>query len=214
MSNRWSFNGSERLVDPRATWDLVDEIGKLKISNGGSDRTDGSTTPPQATVRDVLQIQETSPLETSSSDTSLDSSSPQNEDALNLPSHSRGSSTDTLSSESSAHSQALFNTLKSTSFSTDLTKDRPRSFSGALSDIELRRLQNIATPSQQPDSFHDRDSSPMTRETNSTESKPPSTTASGENIGGTVQPMYPSLTAYPPAHHPQVRSSQNFGRNY
>ncbi|THH09864.1 hypothetical protein EW145_g1717 [Phellinidium pouzarii] len=197
--NRWSFNGSEKLTEPKiANWDLVDEIGKLSISNGTSDGTDGTTTPSKNGVRDVLQIHETSPLETSSSDTSLESASPQNVDNLNLPSHSRGSSTDTLSSESSARSNVHLASLKTTTFSTDLTKDRPRSFSGAISDVELRRLQNIHTPSQLPESLQDR-GSPLTRDASGGDSKPLSSTPSGESISGSVQPMFPSLAAYPNA---------------
>ncbi|KAH8120587.1 hypothetical protein DFH11DRAFT_76418 [Phellopilus nigrolimitatus] len=196
--NRWSFNGSEPKI---ANWDLADEIGKLSISNGASDGTDGSTTPSK-NVRDVLQIHETSPLDTSSSDTSLDSASPQNVDGLNLSSHSRGSSTDTLSSESSARSNAHLNSLKASPFSTDLTKDRPRSFSGAISDVELRRLQNIHTPSQLPESLQDR-GSPLTRDVNGGgDSVPPSSTPSGENISGSAQPMFPSLAAYPNVQQP------------
>ncbi|KAI5124424.1 hypothetical protein M0805_008308 [Coniferiporia weirii] len=195
--NRWSFNGSEKLTEPKiANWDLVDEIGKLSIANGASEGTDGTTTPSKNGVRDVLQIHETSPLETSSSDTSLDSASPQNADSLNLPSHSRGSSTDTLSSESSVRSNAHLTSLKSTPFSSDLTKDRPRSFSGAISDAELRRLQNIHTPSQLPESLQDR-GSPLTRDVGGGDGKALSSTPSGENISGSAQPMFPSLTAYP-----------------
>lgn len=206
--NRWSFNGAEKTIDSKlSTWDLVDEIGKLSIANGSTgEGTDGTTTPSK---NGVLQIHEASPLETSSSDTSLDSASPQNPDTLNLPSHSRGSSTDTLNSETSAPSNAAhLNSLKAAVVMSDLTKDRPRSFSGALSDVELRRLQNINTPSQLPDSLQDR-GSPLTREVSGGENKPPSSVPSGENIGGSVQPMYPSITSYPTVQQQQVSQFVN-----
>lgn len=193
--NRWSFNGSEKLLDPKANWNLVEEIGKLKIA-GSDDGLDGSSTPPKNIVREVVHVQDTSPLETSSSEASLDSSSAQNVDGLNPPSHSRGSSTDTMNSESSARSQML-NHLKTSQYNADLTKDRPRSFSGAISDAELRRLQNITTPSQLPESFQDRGASPLTRDANSAESKTLSSTPNGENIAGQPQPMFPSLLGHP-----------------
>lgn len=196
--NRWSFNGSERTGEPKiANWDLVDEIGKLSIANGTGDVTDGTTTPPKNSMRDVLQIHEASPLDTSS-DTSLDSTSPQHTDGLNLPSHSRESSTDTFNSESSVRSNAHLHSLKSMPFPSDLTKDRPRSFSGAISDAELRRLQNIHTPSQLPDSLQDK-GSPLTREVAGGDTKPPSSVPSGENLSGPAQPLYPSLAMHPNA---------------
>ena len=206
--NRWSFNGAEKIVEPKvATWDLVDEIGKLGISDDAGDGTDGATTPPKSGMRNVLQIHEASPLGTSSSDTSLDSTSPRNAENLNLPSHSRESSSETLNSESSARSNAHISSLKTVPFSADFTKDRPRSFSGAISDVELRRLQNIHTPSHLPDSFQDKGPT-MTREVNGSDNKQPVT--NGENVAGPQQPMYPSLSAYPssqPQLQPPVRFS-------
>ncbi|KAH8114626.1 hypothetical protein DFH11DRAFT_1543890 [Phellopilus nigrolimitatus] len=182
--NRWSFNGSEPKI---ANWD----IGTSPTRSANS---------VSLTARAMART--TSPLDTSSSDTSLDSASPQNVDGLNLSSHSRGSSTDTLSSESSARSNAHLNSLKASPFSTELTKDRPRSFSGAISDVELRRLQNIHTPSQLPESLQDR-GSPLTRDVNGGgDSMPPSSTPSGENISGPTQPMFPSLAAYPDVQQP------------
>lgn len=211
VQNRWSLHGSEKLVDPKIpNWDLSEELAKLKLANDDGDE-DGSTTPPKNIVRDVVQIHETSPLDTSSSDTSLDSASPQNVDGANL-SHSRESSTDTLGSEASARSQTLLSSLKTTTFTSDLTKDRPRSFSGALSDMDLRRLQNISTPSQLPESFQDRGSSPLTRDAAGVvDSKPLSSSPNGENSGGgQAQPMFPSLTAYPHIQQPPVSIAKNF----
>lgn len=195
--NRWSFNGAEKPGEPRiASWDLADEIGKLGISSEPGDGTDGTTTPPKNSMRDVLQLNEASPLGTSSSDTSVESPSPRNVDTLNLTAHSRESSIDTLNSETSSRSNAQLSSLKNVSFPGDLTKDRPRSFSGAISNAELRRLQSIDTPSQLPDSLQDR-GSPLTRDVSGSDNKPPSSVPSGENIGGSAQPMYPSITAYP-----------------
>ncbi|KAL5535229.1 hypothetical protein ACEPAF_3323 [Sanghuangporus sanghuang] len=195
--NRWSFNGSEKIAEPKvATWDLVDEIGKLGISNDSGDGTDGTTTPPKNGMRNVLQIHEASPLGTSSSDTSLDSTSPRNAEVFNLPSHSRESSIETLNSESSARSNAHISSLKTVPFPADFTKDRPRSFSGAISDVELRRLQNIHTPSHLPESLQDKGPA-MTKEVNGSDNKAPSSVPSGENATGSGQPMYPSLAAYP-----------------
>lgn len=197
-SNRWSYNGAEKLATSGVSkWDLVDDFDKLKLGNTSDD---GSTTPPKTFVTDVLQIQEASPLDTSSSDTSLDSLSPQNAESLNLVSHTRGASTDTLSSESSSRSQVLLNSFKNPAFATDLTKDRPRSFSGAINEAELRRLQNIPTPTQLPESFQDRGASPLTRDA-SGESRGTSSTASQDGIGGS-QPLFPSLAAYPSLQQP------------
>lgn len=195
--NRWSFNGAEPMI---ANWDLAEEIGKLNIVGGANDvdGTDGATTPSKKAMPDVLQITETSPLETSSSDTSLDSSSPQNLDDLNLPSHSRGLSTDTLESENSARSSIHLASLKTTSFGSDLTKDRPRSFSGAISDAELRRLQDIHTPSHLPESFLDR-GSPSIKDASAGENKAAIAAPMGE---GASQPMFPSLAQYPYAQPP------------
>ena len=201
--NRWSFNGAEPMI---ANWDLAEEIGKLNIVGGTNDvdGTDGTTTPSKKAMPDVLQITETSPLETSSSDTSLDSSSPQNLDDLNLPSHSRGLSTDTLESENSARSSVHLTSLKTVSLAADLTKDRPRSFSGAISDAELRRLQDIHTPSQLPESLQDK-GSPSIKDAAVGENKAANALPLGEGVTAVTQPMFPSLAAYPHA-QPQVSS--------
>lgn len=197
-SNRWSYNGAEKLVTSGVpNWDLVDGLEKLKLGNASDD---GSMTPPKTIVTDVLQIQEASPLDTSSSDTSLDSLSPQNAESLNLVSHTRGASTDTLSSESSSRSQVLLNSFKNPAFATDLTKDRPRSFSGAINEAELRRLQNIPTPTQLPESFQDRGASPLMRD------------VSGESVDGMggSQPHFPSLAAYPTLQQPVRNAMRSF----
>lgn len=197
--NRWSFNGSEKTIDSKlGGWDLVDEIGKLSIANAGTG-TNGTTTPSKT---NVLQIHEASPLETSSSETSLDSNSPSNGDSLVLPSHSRDSSTDTMNSESSAPSNIHLKSLKGVPFASDLTKDRPRSFSGALTDTDLRRLQNIPTPSQMPDYLQEHTDG---RDANGVDSKAPSSVPSGENLSGPMQPMYPSLATYPNPQHLQAQ---------
>lgn len=148
---------------------------------------------------DVLQITETSPLDTSSSDTSLDSSSPQNVDDLNLPSHSRGLSTDTIDSESSVRSSMHLSSLKGP-FPADMTKDRPRSFSGAISDVELRRLQNIHTPSQLPESLQDK-GSPSSKDG---DNKAANAAPLVEGLVAMNQPMFPSLAGYPNGQPPHV----------
>lgn len=195
--NRWSMNGAEPMI---ANWDLAEGIGKLNIVGGTNevDGTDGTTTPSKKAIPDVLHITETSPLETSSSDTSLDSSSPQNLDDMNLPSHARGLSTDTLESENSARSSIRLASLKTSPFA-DLTKDRPRSFSGAISDAELRRLQDIPTPSQLPESLQDR-GSPSSKDAGASDKITHTSPLSGEGVAAASQPMYPSLAAYAQPH--------------
>ncbi|KAI0067753.1 hypothetical protein BV25DRAFT_1867550 [Artomyces pyxidatus] len=150
---RWRLNSTGQLVNPEAenaTWDLADEIVRLKISNGidGGDELHGQMrTPPQSKKNSsaVVQLHDGSPLETSS-DASLDSgSSPHPSDQhLVLPSHSRGSSTDTTSSSQISGSS---HTLQSSALGLKVgnsaePRDRPHSYSGGLSSADLRRLQN------------------------------------------------------------------------
>jgi hypothetical protein len=160
-SNRWRFNGTGQLVDSEAAtaeWDfagdLADEIVRLGIADVGTDAGDDGrgqicTPPPSKMDPAVLQLSETSPLE--SSDTSADSS--HSSDHQVHVSHSRGSSTDTTvsSSQESTLSSASHKLLapSHTSLSVDTSvevKERPHSFSGGLSSAELRRLQQAGGP--------------------------------------------------------------------
>ncbi|THH18099.1 hypothetical protein EW146_g2827 [Bondarzewia mesenterica] len=152
---RWRFNSNGQLVDPESEtpWDLADELVRLKINNGINSEDDlhgQMRTPPKSKMAatGVVQLQESSPLETSS-DASLDSgSSPHASDQnLVLPSHSRGSSTDTTSSSKVSGSG---NTLQTSALGLNVGtehRDRPHSFSGGLSSADLRRLQNAGIDS-------------------------------------------------------------------
>lgn len=148
-NNRWRFNGNSQFVDseaPSAEWDLADEIVRLKIGGGGGevggDVHASVMTPSKVKMVNgaVVQVNESSPLETSS-DASADSS-PQASDHQSSVAHSRGSSTDATSSayESVAgHALQAHPQLKVSPGGE--AKERPHSFSGGLSAAELRRLQ-------------------------------------------------------------------------
>ncbi|KAA1468531.1 hypothetical protein DENSPDRAFT_472297 [Dentipellis sp. KUC8613] len=156
---RWRLNGTGQLVDQEAetaSWDLADDMVRLKIGNGidaGEDLHGPMRTPPQAkraaAAAAVAQFNESSPLETSS-DASLDSSSsPHTSDQhLALPNHSRGSSADTTASSRISGSS---HTLQPSALGLKIgngpePRDRPHSFSGGLSSADLRRLQNAGSP--------------------------------------------------------------------
>ncbi|KAF8922283.1 hypothetical protein CPB85DRAFT_1209381 [Mucidula mucida] len=148
-SNHWLFNANGQLVDvdsesASASWDLADEIVRLKIGDVAGENGEDATvrTPPKKLTNTLAHLTETSPLETSSAN-SVDSSPPS--DHQITISHSRGSSTDTTesSSQDSALSAAS-NTLLSNSIHgtpPSELKERPHSFSGGLSTADLRRLQ-------------------------------------------------------------------------
>lgn len=204
VSNRWSYTGAEPSI---GNWQqLAEDMGTLNVNSDTGDGTDDATTPPTTHSKEILQ-NDTSPLETSSSESSLESTAHPDVDALLLPSHSRGSSTDTSASnsETSTRSQLLSSTLKANTYTSDLTKDRPRSFSGAISDVELRRLQNITTPGQYPEKVQDRGSSPLRKDPYIAEGKPPSSTPISESITIPAPPMFPSLATYPGGHQHIVR---------
>lgn len=148
--SRWHFNTTGQLVDSEATsaeWDLADEIVRLNIrgSTGeiGEEGHPRIQTPPKSKRPNaaIVQVNETSPLETSS-DASADSSPHPSDHRINVA-HSRGSSTDTTDSAHdsvlSSASQNLQAQLKVNPGSE--AKERPHSFSGGLSAAELRRLQ-------------------------------------------------------------------------
>ncbi|KAK0473243.1 hypothetical protein IW261DRAFT_1553149 [Armillaria novae-zelandiae] len=150
-NNRWLFNANGQLVDVNsdagtAGWDLADEIVRLNIGDVAGESGDDAPirTPPKSKLSNtIVQLTETSPLETSSSD-SLDSP-PSSEHQITI-SHSRGSSTDTT--ESSSQESALSvasNTMLSHSPLNNgppsELKERPHSFSGPGLDAADGQLQ-------------------------------------------------------------------------
>jgi hypothetical protein len=153
-AQRWRYNTSGQFVDmgaESATWELADEIGRLKISDvTGADGDDARIpirTPPKAKLPSaaVAQITESSPLD-SSSNTSVGSSPHASDHPV---SHSRGSSADTTLSSARDSGNALL-AHQSVKASPAEAKERPHSFSGGLSSADLRRLQ------QAGDVDHDR----------------------------------------------------------
>ncbi|KAF8641183.1 hypothetical protein AX17_000818 [Amanita inopinata Kibby_2008] len=146
-AQRWRLNNKGQLVDSEARgWDIADEIGRLKLGEVDVDGEDvhGSVqTPPKSKLAAaaVAQLSEASPLDSSSTSVG---SSPHAPDHHQISiSHSRGSSTDT--SISSSHDSTTGNTLLAhatmkTNASAE-AKERPHSFSGGLSNADLRRLQ-------------------------------------------------------------------------
>lgn len=151
-NNRWLFNANGQLVDVNsdagaASWDLADEIVRLNIGDVAGESGDDAPirTPPKSKLPStIVQLTETSPLETSSSD-SLDSP-PSSEHQITI-SHSRGSSTDTTESSSqesalSAASNTMLSHSPLNNGPPSELKERPHSFSGGLSSADLRRLQH------------------------------------------------------------------------
>ncbi|KAH9487095.1 mRNA decay activator protein ZFP36 [Psilocybe cubensis] len=155
-SRRWRVNSSGQLVDAgaeSASWELADQIGRLKIGDVTADPVDSRVslrTPPKTKIASgaVTQLAESSPLD-SSSNTSVGSSPhvPDHQIA-----HSRGSSADTTisSSRDSIAGNALLSHPPLKGAPTPEAKERPHSFSGGLSTADLRRLQ------QAGDADHDR----------------------------------------------------------
>ncbi|PPQ66103.1 hypothetical protein CVT26_010904 [Gymnopilus dilepis] len=156
---RWLLNSSGQLVDAEAesaTWDLADNIGRLKIGDVTPDNGDARApirTPPKSKLPAAMnQLNDSSPLD-SSSTTSVGSSPHVPEHPI---SHSRGSSADTTlsSSRDSISGNALLAhpppPLKSAGVPAAEAKERPHSFSGGLSSADLRRLQQVG------DNEHDR----------------------------------------------------------
>ncbi len=131
-----------------ATWDLADDIARLNI-NGGFDTAENIRgpirTPPKTKMatEPVVQLHDSSPLE--SSDTSLDSgpSPPASDERLALVNHSRVSSADTTASTQLSGSS---HTLASSAFGLKVgieQRDRPHSYSGGLSTADLQRLRGV-----------------------------------------------------------------------
>ncbi|KAL0950810.1 hypothetical protein HGRIS_007574 [Hohenbuehelia grisea] len=143
---------------------LADDIVKLNISDDANSPLHAqlTTTPPKAKMASaaVVQLSETSPLETSSIP-SVGSSPHPSEHQISI-SHSRGSSTDT--SISSSHESVLSgtsNTLLAPAHAPNKAgtiggevKERPHSFSGGLSSADLRRLQEADETPSSDDRHH------------------------------------------------------------
>ena len=204
LANRWSYNGSEKLLSPSTfqDWNLAEELNNLQLDSA----KDRSSTPPKIATTGILRIQESSPLETSSSDASLDSISQPDDSRLTLPSHSRGSSTDTSSSEHSIVSHKLAPNMKTNNIAAEIAKDRPRSFSGAMfSDVELRRLQNAGTRDLSVEDIQESRHSPVTRDIGSSGNLSRSSSSSFDQSSNPGQPMFPSLSVYPVQSSGQVR---------
>ena len=169
-------------VPGNASWDLTENITRLNISNG-FDATEGirgsiRTPPKPKKVTDtVVQLHESSPLE--SSDTSLDSrpSPPVSDECHILANHSRVSSADTTaSSQLSGSSHTLASSALGLKVGPE-QRDRPHSYSGGLSTADLQRLRGVgASP---PDGER------------------PQWSAAIDRQGQYDQPLYPSLSGYP-----------------
>lgn len=151
-SRRWRLNSSGQLVDAEAesaSWELADEIGRLKIGDVTADQVETRVpirTPPKSkiAVAAVSQITESSPLD-SASNTSVGSSPHVPDQQI---SHSRGSSADTTvsSSRDSITGNALLTHPPLKGAPPPEAKERPHSFSGGLSSADLRRLQQVGDP--------------------------------------------------------------------
>jgi hypothetical protein len=149
--------------------------------NGGFDTAENIRgpirTPPKTkkATETVVQLHDTSPLE--SSDTSLDSrpSPPASDEHLALVNHSRVSSADTTASTQLSGSS---HTLASSALGLKVgTEQRPHSYSGGLSTADLQRLRGVgASP---PDGERAQWSAAVDRQTQYD------------------QPLYPSLSSYP-----------------
>jgi hypothetical protein len=152
-SRRWRLNGSGQLVDTEVDvpWEIVEEMNRISLNDGTPDAEDVrlpiQTPKSKLPGSTMAHINDTSPLNSSSSNSI--GSSP---NVPELPiSHSRGSSADTTTSSVRdsvgenpllVHSPLLVATVEA--------KERPHSFSGGLSNADLRRLQQVG------DSEHDR----------------------------------------------------------
>ncbi|KAF8506652.1 hypothetical protein F5888DRAFT_1644211 [Russula emetica] len=177
-----SMSSDSSLSAGSASWDLADGLGRLNI-NGGFDTVENIRgpirTPPKTkkATETVVQLHDSSPLE--SSDTSLDSRSspPASDERLALVNHSRVSSADTTAStQLSGSSHTLASSALGLKIGTE-QRDRPHSYSGGLSTADLQRLRGVgASP---PDGERAQWSAAVDRQTQYD------------------QPLYPSLSSYP-----------------
>lgn len=140
------MNGKGQLIDSEAAtagWDLADEIVRLKIGDVAGDQDDiiALRTPPKPALTATAVMGSESPLDSRSNPSA--GSSPQSLE--HHISHSRASSIDTTNSSShgSVASGRLLNQVNIHGDSVvNEAKERPHSFSGGLSAVDLRRLQH------------------------------------------------------------------------
>lgn len=153
--NRWRMNGKGQLINSEAAsagWDLADEIVRLNIGDVAGDADDiiALRTPPKAALAATAVLGTDSPLDSRSNPSA--GSSPQSLE--HHITHSRASSIDTTNS-SSHGSVASGRLLSQANIHGDSVvsdaKERPHSFSGGLSSVDLRRLQHAGE-----DDFADR----------------------------------------------------------
>lgn len=164
-AHRWRINSSGQVVNleaEAASWELADEIGRLKIGDVTGDTNDvrvAIRTPPKSKLATtaVNQLNEASPLD-SSSNTSVGSSPHVPDHPI---SHSRGSSADTTNSRDSGAGNTARLAHPPLKIAPE-SKERPHSFSGGLSSADLRRLQQTSEsdPYQQQWSQNHRDANP------------------------------------------------------
>ncbi|EAU93423.1 hypothetical protein CC1G_04402 [Coprinopsis cinerea okayama7 len=143
---RWRLNHNGQLVDAEATagWELADEIVRLKIAevSGNADDIVPIRTPPKSKFASagVAQLNSDSPPDVASNPSS--NSSPHSSEHQISISHSRGSSIDTTSSVASNNRLNGTHNIKPANSAQD-AKERPHSFTGGLSNADLRRLQQV-----------------------------------------------------------------------
>lgn len=145
---RWRLNASGQLVDADAAgWDLADELVRMKIAEVSGTPVDlPIRTPSKPKLpAGVAQFSADSPLDAASLPSS--NSSPQSSEHQISISHSRGSSIDTTSSISSNNRVNRPLNVKPAPVVTE-GKERPHSFSGGLSNADLRRLQQTGDDQQ------------------------------------------------------------------
>ncbi|TFK23081.1 hypothetical protein FA15DRAFT_488679 [Coprinopsis marcescibilis] len=151
---RWRVINNN-LVDASATtagWDLADEMVRLKIAEVSANTPEDIVpvrTPPKSKiiVANVAQRNTESPLDAISS-----SSSPESSERQISSSHSRGSSIDSASSHGPVVNKRLNPDIPAIIQGVALNieaKERPRSFSGSLSNADLRRLSQVGSDEQQ-----------------------------------------------------------------
>jgi hypothetical protein len=146
-ATRWRLNNSERFGDGQPRWDIVEEMGKMKIAGAVSedDLRGPIRTPPKPRVLGSIHFNDGSPLDTSS----LASNSP-SPHVQERTIHSRGPSSDSSHSQDSnvsttGHAMANHKGNLKVASSNE-QKERPHSFSGGLSASDLRRLQFAGEP--------------------------------------------------------------------
>ncbi|KAF8350204.1 hypothetical protein F5887DRAFT_877192 [Amanita rubescens] len=146
-TQRWRFNNKGQFLDHEAhSWDIADDMTRLKLGEVGVTAEEVPVQTPPKSKLAVAQLGEGSPLNSSSTSAG---SSPQTPDHQIAISHSRGSSTDTsISSCQDSSVSTAGNTLQAhaqmQSINSAEAKERPHSFTGGLSNTDLRRLQQAS----------------------------------------------------------------------